>query len=138
MRQIVVRGIRLDYIHAEKPVPAQAQSVSVTFNVNIINSGVSQRGDVIEIPFVISVSTTPPIISIVLRGAVLVQADEGASEIVKSIGEGRVPEAIQAIIMQYAIFESSLIARELGVPPFIPVQMRQEQAQRQEADIRYA
>ncbi|NPA23197.1 MAG: hypothetical protein GXO23_02745 [Crenarchaeota archaeon] len=116
---------RLDYIHAERlPIPhSPSQPVNMMFNLNILNTNVTLQDSLIEIPFVVNISSVPSIISVTLKGALVLQFEHknDAEEIMKSISEGKVPDAINMIIMQYIIFEVSLIMRELGMPPMIPV-----------------
>ncbi len=122
---------RLDYIHAERlPIPhSPSQPVNMMFNLNILNTNVMSQDTTIEVPFVVNISSMPSIISVTLKGALILQFEKknDAEEIMKNITEGKVPDAISMVIMQYIIFEISLIMRELGMPPMIPLPQIQPQ-----------
>ncbi len=122
---------RLDYIHAERlPIPhSPSQPVNMMFNLNILNTNVTSQDSTVEVPFVVNISSMPSIISVTLKGALILQFEKksDAEEMLKNISEGKVPDAINMVIMQYIIFEVSLIMRELGMPPMIPIPQIQPQ-----------
>ena len=134
----VIKGVRLDYIHAERPLPITTQQFNVVFNVSILGN-VNTRDNTAEIPFVISVTSNPPVFSLSLKGVLLIEgSNEVINDLVKKLKEGKVPDQLQAIITQFAIFEASLLARELGLPPIIPIQVKPQQIiSGKETDLRY-
>lgn len=118
---------KLEAIHAERlPNPQASNVLNIIFNVSI-GSNFSIKGEVVELPFTISITSTPPILSISLRGSLILQLSQSdIDKLSKLLSEGKVPAQIQTLITQYAIFESGLIARELGLPPIIPIQLQHD------------
>ncbi len=120
-----VRSIhfRLDYIHAERlPIPhSPSQTLNIMFNVNVLNTNVTVHDTIVEIPFAVNISSMPSLVSISLRGCLAIQFENGkdASDIAKLISEGKVPEPINVILMQYVILEVNILLRELGLPPML-------------------
>ena len=131
-------GIRFDYLHAERLqlIPPQTQ---IAFNVNlIIGPNAVVRGDIIEIPFSLAASSNPSIVSISIRGALIIQGDpKQLEDIVKSVNSGKSPQVIQMMIGQYVFFEVNLLLKELGIPPAMPI-VSQPQQQRQGEGMMYA
>jgi len=116
---------RLDYIHAERlmNLSAVSQPVNIMFNLNVLTANVTKQDTLLEVPFVANISSVPSIVTVTLKGAVILQFDnkEELENLAKSLGEGKVPELINMIIMQYVLFEASLVVRELGLPPIVPL-----------------
>lgn len=115
-----VAGIRFDYIHAERLGPPP-QGAQLQMNMHIIIEGERsmKRGGITEIPFTISISSTPSVVAVTIRGTAAVQGDLDVKNL---------PPQVATPIMQAAFFEAALIMRELGFPPPLPVQPQSQQA----------
>lgn len=115
-----VAGIRFDYIHAERlGVPPAGAQLQMNMQVMIEGERAVKRGGVTEIPFTISISSTPSVVTVTIRGVAAVQGDVDVKNI---------PPQVAAPIMQAALFEAALIMRELGFPPPLPVQPQPQQS----------
>ena len=117
-------AVRFMYIHGEvaaPPMPGTAMQLALNLQI----SGMPEAsGELVNIPFTASVSSIPPGISITVRGILMVQASEDdVKRISSQVKSGSLPQDLQGVLMQYAVFEVSLIARELGIPPTIPLPM---------------
>jgi len=114
--------IRITYIHGEVNGVAPNMNVAVNFQLN--NAPVV-RDNVMEVPFSISASSVPPLLSITIKGTAIVQGDPKAiNSLANELRSGK-PNQVQALAMQYAMLELALISRELGLPPILPVQASQ-------------
>ncbi|MFB6470523.1 MAG: hypothetical protein TU36_004730 [Vulcanisaeta sp. AZ3] len=132
-------GIRFDYLHAER-LQLMPQQVQVAFNVNlVIGPNAVARGDMVEVPFSLVANSTPSVVNISIRGALMLQGDpKQVDEIAKSINSGKPPQFIQLMIGQYVFFEVNLLLKELGIPPAMPVVPQPQQQQKQGEGIMYA
>ncbi|WP_054853182.1 hypothetical protein [Vulcanisaeta distributa] len=133
-------GIRFDYLHAERLqlIPPQTQ---VAFNVNLVigPNAVVRGGDIVEIPFSLAASSSPSIVSISIRGALILQGDPRQLEdIAKSVNSGKSPQIIQMMIGQYVFFEVNLLLKELGIPPAMPIVPPPQQQRQGEGTTMYA
>ncbi|MEM0369981.1 MAG: hypothetical protein QXU58_01980 [Pyrobaculum sp.] len=114
-----VAGIRFDYIHAERlGVPPAGAQLQMNMQVMIEGERSVKRGGVVEIPFTISISSVPSVVTVTIRGVAAVQGEVDVKNL---------PPQVAGPIMQAAIFEAALIMRELGFPPPLPVQPQQQQ-----------
>lgn len=132
-------GIRFDYLHAER-LQLMPQQVQVAFNVNlVIGPNAVAKGDMVEVPFSLVANSTPSVVNISIRGALMLQGDpKQVDEIAKSINSGKPPQFIQLMIGQYVFFEVNLLLKELGIPPAMPVVPQPQQQQKQGEGIMYA
>jgi hypothetical protein len=132
-------GIRFDYLHAER-LQLMPQQVQVAFNVNlVIGPNAVARGDMVEVPFSLVANSTPSVVNISIRGALMLQGDpKQVDEIAKSVNSGKPPQFIQLMIGQYVFFEVNLLLKELGIPPAMPVVSQSQQQQKQGEGIMYA
>lgn len=125
MNSIVVYkgiGVRFLYIHGEVTAPPPpGTQLQMAMNIQV-NGPPEVMEELINVPFTITVSSMPPSIGITIRGLLTIQAtSDEVKRISGQLKGGNVPPEIQAIITQYAVFEAGLVARELGIPPTIPL-----------------
>ncbi len=141
MPQVRAVQFRLDYIHAEKLMNASSasQPVNIMFNLSVLTANVSRQNTHLEVPFVANISSAPSIVSVTLRGAVILQFErrEDMEELLRTLSEGKVPDLINMIIMQYVLFEASLVIRELGLPPIVPVPVPQQRTSERTTEMHY-
>lgn len=115
-----VAGIRFDYIHAERlGVPPSGVQLQMSMQVMIEGERAVKRSGMTEIPFTISISSAPSVVSVTIRGTAVVQGDVDVKNL---------PPHVATPIMQAALFEAALIMRELGFPPPLPVQPQTPQS----------
>jgi len=121
-RGVSLAAIRFDYIHAERfgnpPPGAQLQ-----MNVQVMIEGerLVRRGNVSDLPFTVTITSNPGVVSVTVRGTAVIQGEVDVKNL---------PPHIATPIMQAAIFEAALIMRELGFPPPI-AEVKQQTPSRQ-------
>ena len=97
------------------------QQVQIGVNINMLDIG--QRSDgTLEAPFVFTVSFTPPIAQISIKGKAKISGDsEDTKKIIEEHNAKRPPPAqlIQAV-SNAAIADAILISRSLNIPPPLP------------------
>jgi len=97
------------------------QQVQIGVNINMLDIG--QRSDgTLEAPFVFTVSFTPPIAQISIKGKATISGDsEDTKKIIEEHNAKRPPPAqlIQAV-SNAAIADAILISRSLNIPPPLP------------------
>jgi hypothetical protein len=114
-----VAGIRFDYIHAERlGIPPQGVQIQMNMQIMIEGERAVKRGGMTEIPFTISISSNPSVVTVTIRGVATVQGEVDVKNL---------PPHVTGPIMQAALFEAALIMRELGFPPPLPVQPQPQQ-----------
>ncbi len=140
--QVRAVQFRLDYIHAERlmNVASASQPVNIMFNLNVLTANINRQDMLLEVPFVANISSVPSIVSVTLRGAIILQFErsEDLESLARTLNEGKVPDIINMIIMQYVLFEASLVIRELGLPPIMPLPLPQQKPAERTTEIHYA
>lgn len=112
----------------ETQLPPQVQ---IGVNINIV--GLDQKGELTaEAPFVFTVTYSPSIAQLSVKGKAQVNAEKG--EITKMVDEHRQNKPPSTAIIQavssIAMAEAILLSKSLGVPPPLPpMGMPPEQAQ---------
>ncbi|CCC81460.1 hypothetical protein [Thermoproteus tenax] len=110
-------GVRFDYIHAERiAVPPPNSPLQINLNFQVEGERAIRRGGTLEVPFTLILTTSPSTVALTIRGAAIIQGD---------IDVKNLPPQIATPVMQHAVFEASLILRELGMPPLISIQPQQ-------------
>ncbi|HUO42583.1 MAG TPA: hypothetical protein VMU35_06360 [Methylomirabilota bacterium] len=116
------------------------QQVQIGVNINMLDIG--QRPDgTLEAPFVFTVSFTPPIAQISIKGKAKISGDsEDTKKIIEEHNAKKPPppQLIQAV-SNAAIADAILISRSLNIPPPLPP-IPQPQAQpgpQKQPDSRY-
>lgn len=101
----------------DKPLPAQAQ---IAVNINLI--GLEQKSErTIEAPFVFTVSYTPSIAQISIKGKAHATGETAEiSKLVQEHTQQKPPIPVIQAISATAIAEAILVSRTLGVPPPLP------------------
>lgn len=119
---------------------ALPQQVQIAVNINMLDIG--QRSDgTLEAPFVFTVSFTPPIAQISIKGKAKISGDsEDTKKIIEEHNAKKPPPAqlIQAV-SNAAIADAILLSRSLNIPPPLPP-IPQPQAQagtQKQPDSRY-
>lgn len=110
-------GVRFDYIHAERvavPPPNTPLQINVSYQVE--GDRAIKRGNVVELPFALALTTSPSSVTLTIRGVALIQGD---------VDVRNLPPHIATPLMQMVMFEASLILRELGMPPLVHLQQGQ-------------
>ncbi len=106
--------MRFDYIHAERvatPPPNAPLQIQMSYQVEADRA--VRRGNVLELPFALALTTSPSSVTLTIRGVALIHGDVDVKNL---------PPHITTPLMQMVMFEASLILRELGMPPFVYVQ----------------
>jgi len=101
-----------------KPIPA----VQIATNLNVV--GISKKGgDMLEVPFVFTITYNPGVAQISLKGKSHVKGSKDELEqILKAHKEKKPPPPIILQSISNVVFlESVLICRSLNIPPPIPL-----------------
>ncbi|MBP1449531.1 MAG: hypothetical protein JZD41_05935 [Thermoproteus sp.] len=111
-------GIRFDYIHAERiAMPPPNTQIQIQMNYQLEGDRAVRRDGSIELPFTLTLTSNPSAVTLTIRGAAIIQGE---------VDLRNLPPHIAAPVMQMAVFEASLILRELGMPPLIAIQPPQQ------------
>jgi len=102
----------------QKPVPP----IQISTNLNLVD--VEKKSDeMLEVPFMLTVSYSPSIAQINLRGRAYVAGDK--AELDKVFADYKAkkppPPAIVQSISNVAFVESVIVSRSLSIPPPIPL-----------------
>jgi hypothetical protein len=102
---------------SKKPIPP----IQINTNLNLV--GMERSEDLLEVPFVLTISYNPSIAQISLKGKAHVAGDKGELEnLYKDYEEKKPPPPIIVqSISNVAFIESVLISRTLNIPPPIPL-----------------
>lgn len=112
-----------------KPIPP----VQITTNLNVV--GINKKGeDLLEVPFVFTISYNPGVAQISLKGQSLVNGTEDELEqIIKDHKEKKSPPPLVLQSISNVVFlESVIICRSLNIPPPIPLPKISPAPQKQE------
>lgn len=106
------------YWSHESQLPSQVQ---IGVNINIV--GLDQKNDsTAEAPFVFTVSYTPSVAQLSVKGRAQVSGDK--EEISKMISEHKLnkppPTTVIQAVSSIAMAEAILLSKSLGVPPPLP------------------
>ena len=121
MLRVVVHVTNLSgerYWAYDTPLPPQVQ---IAVNINIV--GLDQKTEsMVEAPFVFTVSYTPSIAQLSVKGKAQVTADR--SEVVQMTEEHKKnrppPEQVIQAVSNIAMAEVIIMSKSLGVPPPLP------------------
>ncbi len=115
-------GFRLLYMHAERLSESATPQVRYEIQLSIPSGEPRLEGERLRMPYVFNLTTTPPLLSVTLRGEVVITGrPERLREVLEESRQKGAPSQILHAATQYAMFEAMLLARELGLPPPIPV-----------------
>lgn len=115
-------SLSVNYIHAEKLVSVVPSEIHLQIQLALPAGQVHREDSRLVLPFTLTASTTPPILSITIKGLAEVRFEDEhlMEEMLRDIEKGKVPHPIFATVFQYCYFEVVLLSRELGLPPPIP------------------
>lgn len=106
------------FLDITRPLPP----VKISTNLNLIGIDKS-KDDLLEVPFVFTISYNPSVAQISVKGKAHVTAREGElKEILASYREKKVPSPVIVQTISNVVFlESVLISRTLNIPPPVPL-----------------
>jgi len=117
-------AIQFTSISAERLAMMLPPRIDFSVNIAIPSSEPIRRENQYMIPFTFTVSSTPPVVQITLKGIVLVSSDK-RSELDKIEEEltkkKQVPPPIIQAVFVNALAEVILLSRSLALPPPIPI-----------------
>jgi len=119
----------------ENPLPAQVQ---MAININLLGFERKSPG-MVEAPFVFTVSFTPSVAQISIKGTAQTTGDE--VELNRIMDDFRSQEPPPATVVQavssIAIAEAIVVAKTIGVPPPVPPFPLPTEQPRPKTDTRY-
>ncbi len=112
----------LSYIHAERLSEIKVPQIQFQIQITLPSGETQISKQELRIPYVFNLSSTPPILNVTLKGVVIVSGDEKELEnLKKKLKERKIPKELIQATTQYTMFEAMLLARELGIPPPMPL-----------------
>lgn len=119
MFNIAIQLVSISAERLSQTIPPQ-----INFNVNLTlpSSEPVKKTRQFIIPFVFAISSTPPLVQIVLKGNVIVTSDSDNEfkKLSEDIESKKIPPPIVNVVFVNSIAESILLSRSLGLPPPIP------------------
>jgi len=119
-------GIRIIGLSAERVSENIPGKIQYSMQFSLPSGEVRKIKNKINIPFIYTLSSSPPIINVTIRGFVDITGDEKMlSTILKQMEYKKIPQYIFQTAFQYIVFEALYVVRELGIPPPIPIPGRE-------------
>lgn len=120
---IDIRVISLSAERLSENIPGKIQ---YSMQLSLPSGEVRRIKNKINIPFIYTLSSSPPIINVTIRGFVDITGDEKTlSTILDQIRYKKIPQYVFQTAFQYIVFEALYVVRELGIPPPIPMPGRE-------------
>jgi len=120
-QQVNIR-VRLSYIHAEKISEIRAPQIQFQIQITVPSGEVRASEQELLIPYAFNLNSVPPILNVTLKGDIVVYGDKDRLENLRNdIKKRKIPKELIQAATQYTMFEAMLLARELGIPPPIPL-----------------
>ncbi|HDJ97009.1 MAG: hypothetical protein DRJ55_00590 [Thermoprotei archaeon] len=115
-------NVKISYLHAERLAKTTPPKLGVNIQISF-PSEEPQWGDAwVYMPFVFNLSTSPPAVTVTLRGYAEIKGEKKEIEkLRKEAGKGKFPSQIVQLVTSYTMFEAMLLMRELGFPPIMPI-----------------
>lgn len=117
-------NIAIQFISISAERLSQVVPPQINFNVNLTlpSSEPVKKTRQFIIPFVFTISSTPPVVQIVLKGNVIVTSDSDSEfkKLSEDIESRKIPPPIVNVVFVNSVAESILLSRSLGLPPPIP------------------
>jgi len=115
-------NFKIDYIHAEKLSEMIKGQIQVQIQITAPSSQPTWKNGLVIIPYSFNLSTTPPAFIISIKGKIIVKGQEDEiNNLKKAFKKKEIPPQILQVLTQNLIFEATLISRELGFPPSLPL-----------------
>ena len=116
-------SISYEYIHAER----LTEQISGNINVNVqltfpSSADIAVTGTEMKAKFIANITTAPPALNITLKGVLVIVGDhEKLKNIVENLKRKKPDPQLLHFLTSHVLFESALLARELGLPPTMPI-----------------
>lgn len=115
-------NLSFEYIHAERLSESPVNNANLNIQLSFPASPPRVEDGVLVIRFVANITSQPPVLSLTLKGAVrMAGSEEEVENVKKSLEEGKPDPALLHLLTSYVVFEAALLAKELGLPPAIPL-----------------
>lgn len=115
-------AIQLTSISAEKLSQTIPPRMNFNANLTLPASEPVRKNKHFIIPFTFTITSTPPVVQIVLKGNVIVTSDSEneLKKLSEDIESKKIPPPIIQAVFVNSIAESILLSRALGSPPPVP------------------
>lgn len=109
-------------ITAERLTEALPPQIQFQVNLHMPSSQPYRRDEAVVIPFALTISTTPPVVHISLKGQTMIipRSDEGRKLCNQVISEKKVPAQFIQTAFMNVLADVVIISKTLGVPPPLP------------------
>ncbi len=127
-------------INAERLTEALPPQIQFQVSLQMPSSQPYRRDEAVVVPFALTISTTPPVVHISLKGQAMVvpRSDEGRKLCDQIISDKRVPAQFIQTAFMNVLADVIIISRALGVPPPLPPLFQQAVQQVSEREQRYS
>ncbi|MDI6805916.1 MAG: hypothetical protein QMD20_04550 [Candidatus Bathyarchaeia archaeon] len=116
-------NVSITNVSAERFWDIRKSIPPVQINTNLNLLGMEKKTDVLEVPFILTISFNPSIAQISLKGRAYVAGDANEVErVYKDYEEKKPPPPVIVQSISNVVFiESVIIAKTLNIPPPIPL-----------------
>lgn len=120
-------GVRIISLSAERLSESIPRKIQYSMQFSLPSGEIRRiKGTIINIPFIYTLSSSPPVINVMIKGFVDISGDEKMlATIFKQIEYKKIPQYVFQTAFQYIVFEALHVVRELGIPPPIPMPRRE-------------
>ncbi len=131
--------IQLNSINAEKLASAIPPNLQFQMNLSLPSSAPQEKKNALIIPFAFTVSSTPPVLQINIRGDAVVSSDnlDEIKNLLKELKNKHMPAFIIQSVFNNLMAETILLCRSLGIPPPIPSLPLQYLKQKKNTNMSY-
>ncbi len=114
--------LSFDYIHAERLTENISDKVNMNIQLSFPSSPPKVEDGKLEARFIVNITSQPPLLALTLKGVLrMTGSREEVEEARKRLESGETDPALFHLLASYIIFETALLAKELGLPPAIPL-----------------
>ncbi|HFC49375.1 MAG TPA: hypothetical protein ENJ59_01435 [Thermofilum sp.] len=115
-------NVKVNYLHAERLAKTTPPKLGVNIQISFPCEEPRWEDTRAYIPFVFNLSTNPPAVAVTLRGYAEIKGEKGEIEKLRKEAEkSKFPPQIVQLVTSYTMFEATLLMRELGFPPIMPI-----------------
>ena len=114
--------VMFTHISAERVSETTPAGIQFQTQLSVPSGDLLLNERVLKVPFVFNMTSTPPIISLTLKGYVVLEGEEKElRNIYEEIKKKRAPQYIVMATLHNSMVEAILLSREVGVPPPLPL-----------------
>ncbi len=125
--------VKLKSINAERLSERLPPQISFQTQLALPSEEPRFQENTIVLPYTFTITAVPPIVSLLLRGIVVVQGSrEELNKIREEVEKKKIPGPVAQAALSYSLAEAVVLFRDLGVPP--PIVLPPMQGGKQQGD----